>query len=228
MENIEVKVLEFLKGIGTIVLYFVISNVMAYFFSDYMYHDNALIATVSQIAFYLVLLLILGLIYHRRLIHDFKNFKKEYIKVAIKNWIIGLGIMYIANILISSFGSTVSVNEEANRTLISLYPISSVIDMVILAPLIEELTFRAGFKKAFSKWYTFAFVTALLFGLAHVQVVFVTKDWMELLYLIPYSTLGFFFAKAFYETDNIFTSYFAHFLHNLVCVVILILLFLIW
>ena len=222
----ETKVFEFLKGIGTIILYFAISILFSYLFRDLAYHDNVMIATIFQILSYVIILLILGLLYHKRLIHDFKNFKKEYIGDALKNWIIGIGAMFIANMMISNFvGSSVSVNENINRNLISLYPISSVVSMVILGPLVEELTFRAGFKKAFSKWYTFSIVTGLIFATAHVQTVFVTKDWLELLYLLPYSTLGFFFGKAFYETDNIYTSTLAHMFHNGLCVLILIILF---
>jgi len=38
---------------------------------------------------------------------------------------------------------------------------------------------------------------------------------MEILFIIPYGSLGFFFAKAYYDTNNIYTSYLAHFFHNL-------------
>ena len=218
------KTLEFLKGLGTILIYFVVTLICSYLFQDYYYHDNFVIATIFQVLVYLILFVVLALIYHKRLIHDIKTFKKEYVYVAFKNWMIGLGAMFIANILISSFGGGVATNEEANRNLLAMYPISSVISMVFLGPIIEEITFRASFKKAFSKWYTFAIVTALLFGSAHIQTFFVTYDFMELLYLIPYSALGFFFAKAFYETDNIYTSYLAHVFHNGMCVLLLLLI----
>ena len=224
MDQIEVKVLEFLKGLGTIFLYFFISILVSNLLYDYYYDDNIVIASLVQILIYVILLLVLGLLYHKRLIRDFKNFKKEYLLAALKNWMIGLGAMVIANIIVSSIAGGIAVNEEANRNLIGSYPISSAITMIFFGPLVEEITFRASFKKAFSKWYTFALVTALLFGGAHIQSAFVNQDWMELLYLIPYSTLGFFFAKAFYETDNIYTSYFAHMLHNGMCVVLLLLL----
>ncbi len=228
MENIETKVFEFLKGIGTIILYFAVSLIVSYLFRNLTYHENVVIATIFQTLSYVILLSVLILVYHKRLWHDFKNFKKEYVGVALKNWIIGLGAMMIANIIISNFvGTSVSVNEDANRVLLASYPISSVISMVILGPLIEEITFRASFKKAFSKWYTFALVTGLVFGAMHIQSFLVTKDFTELLYLLPYSTLGFFFAKAYYETDNIFTSYLSHVFHNGLCVILLIILFMI-
>ena len=218
------KTLEFFKGLGTILVYFVVTLICSYLFQDYYYHNNFVVATIFQILVYLILFLVLALIYHKRLIHDLKEFKKEYVFIAFKNWMIGLGAMFIANIVISSFGGGLATNEEANRNLLAMYPISSFISMVFLGPIIEEITFRASFKKAFSKWYTFAIVTSLLFGAAHIQTFFVTYDFMELLYLIPYSALGFFFAKAFYETDNIYTSYLAHLFHNGMCVILLLLI----
>lgn len=218
------KTLEFFKGLGTILVYFVVTLICSYLFQDYYYHNNFVVATIFQILVYLILFLVLALIYHKRLIHDLKEFKKEYVFIAFKNWMIGLGAMFIANIVISSFGGGLAANEEANRNLLAMYPISSFISMVFLGPIIEEITFRASFKKAFSKWYTFAIVTSLLFGAAHIQTFFVTYDFMELLYLIPYSALGFFFAKAFYETDNIYTSYLAHLFHNGMCVILLLLI----
>lgn len=224
MDRIEYKILEFLKGLGTILLYFLISLTVAFLFGKYMYDDNLIVATFFQIIAYLVFLVILGAIYHKKLIADFKNFKKDYIKVALKNWIIGLGVMFIANIIISSFGG-LATNEEANRKVLQAYPYSSIVTMIIIGPLVEEITFRACFKKAFDKWYTFAIVTSLLFGTAHIQNFFVTYNIYELLYLLPYSALGFFFAKAFYETDNIYTSYIAHMFHNGMCVILLLILF---
>ena len=224
IDILENKVLGVLKGIGTIILYFIVSLFCSYLFRNYTLSDNIFVASLFQVLTYVILLLIIGGIYHKRLIHDFKNFKKEYVGIALKNWIIGLGAMFIANIIISSIAGGIASNEEANRTLLGNYPVSSFISMVFLGPLVEEITFRASFKSAFSKWYTFALVTALLFGSAHISSFITTKDFLELLYLIPYSTLGFFFAKAFYETDNIYTSYLAHMFHNGMCVILLLII----
>ena len=213
IDILENKVLGVLKGIGTIILYFIVSLFCSYLFRNYILSDNIFVASLFQVLTYVILLLIIGGIYHKRLIHDFKNFKKEYVGIALKNWIIGLGAMFIANIIISNIAGGIASNEEANRTLLGNYPVSSFISMVFLGPLVEEITFRASFKSAFSKWYIFALVTALLFGSAHISSFITTKDVLELLYLIPYSTLGFFFAIAFFETDNIYTSYLAHMFH---------------
>lgn len=134
IDILENKVLGVLKGIGTIILYFIVSLFCSYLFRNYILSDNIFVASLFQVLTYVILLLIIGGIYHKRLIHDFKNFKKEYVGIALKNWIIGLGAMFIANIIISSIAGGIASNEEANRTLLGNYPVSSFISMVFLGP----------------------------------------------------------------------------------------------
>jgi len=213
------KVLEFFKGIGTILLYFIFAIIGSLIFGDLYNSSNKIIASLAELGTYIIMLLGLGFIYRKRLINDFKNFKKDNVNVALRNWLCGLGIMIISNMLISFLVHDIAANETANRELLNEFPITSMINMILIGPLIEEITFRASFKKAFSKWYTFSIVTGLIFGLAHIAKF----DLLELLFIIPYGTLGFFFAKALYETDNIYTSYLAHVLHNSLCILMIIL-----
>ena len=214
------KLINFSKGIGTIFLYFFISTIMSLLIGDYYFSDNMVVATIAQLSTYIVLLIVLFLVYHKRMINDFKNFKKDYLKIALRYWLIGLIAMIIANIIITSIVNNIAVNESLNRSLLDKYPISNIISMILLGPIIEEITFRASFKEAFSKWYTFATVTAILFGLAHIAEF----KLLEFLFIIPYGALGFFFAKAFYDTDNIYTSIFMHILHNTYSVILIFLM----
>lgn len=211
------KALEFFKGIGTIILYFILALIGGILFGDYYQSNNFVLATLSQLGLYILMLVVLTLVYRKRLINDFKSFKKEYISIALKNWILGLGTMIIANLIITSITNNIAANESANRELLMNYPISNIITMIIIGPMLEEITFRLSFKKAFSKWYIFGIVTSLIFGLAHIAKFSLT----ELLFIIPYGALGFFLAKAFYETDNIYTSYIAHLIHNALCILII-------
>jgi len=130
--------------------------------------------------------------------------------------------MMICNILIQSITGDIAANESANRELLTNFPISNIITMVFIGPLIEEITFRASFKKAFTKWYTFSLVTAIIFASFHLLA---GSSLSEILYIIPYGALGFFFAKAFYETDNIYTSFIAHMVHNGICVCLIMLVY---
>lgn len=216
------KALEFFKGIGTIILFILLSFIGNILLGDFYISDNIIISTLSQLGTYIIILLGLILIYHKRLIEDLKTFKKEYIKTALKYWLIGLGIMMICNILIQSITGDIAANESANRELLTNFPISNIITMVFIGPLIEEITFRASFKKAFTKWYTFSLVTAIIFASFHLLA---GSSLSEILYIIPYGALGFFFAKAFYETDNIYTSFIAHMVHNGICVCLIMLVY---
>lgn len=213
------KILEFFKGIGTIFLYIIVAAIYGIIFGEYYKNDNIFIATFAQLGLYMSLLAILGLVYHKRLINDFKNFKKDFIGIAFRNWLFGFIVMAISNIIISTFINDIAANESANRDLLLAYPFSNILSMIFLGPIIEEITFRASFKKAFTKWYTFALATGLIFGLAHIAEF----NLIEFLFIIPYGALGFFFAKAFYETDNIYTSFIAHAFHNALCVTMILL-----
>lgn len=213
------KIIEFFKGIGTIILYFVFVLIGGTIFGNYYESSNKIIAGLSQLGTYTIMLLGLCFIYRKKLLNDFKTFKKDNINIALKNWLCGLGIMFISNIFISFIVGDIAANESANRELLNNLPITNMITMIIIGPLIEEITFRISFKKAFTKWYTFAIVTGLLFGLAHIA----EYTLLELLFIIPYGALGFFFAKAIYETDNIYTGYIAHLFHNALCILLIML-----
>lgn len=213
------KITEFFKGLGTIGLYFIFAIIGSLIFGKFYNNTNKIIAGLSELGTYIIMLLGLCFVYRKRLIEDFKNFKKDNVDIALKNWLCGLGIMFVSNILISFIVSDIAANEAANRELLNNFPITSMITMILIGPLIEEITFRASFKKAFSKWYTFSLVTGLLFGLAHIAEF----NLLEFLFIIPYGALGFFFAKAFYETDNIYTSFIAHMFHNTLCILMIIL-----
>ena len=217
------KITEFFKGIGTIALYFLLSIVGALLFGDLYFSSNKIVASLAQLGTYTLMLTVLALVYNKKLKESFKDFKKEYIIIAIRNWIIGLGAMVICNIIINRIVGDIAANEAANREILLNYPISNIITMVLVGPLIEEITFRASFKKAFNNWFTFSLVTGLIFGLAHTFDAIIGGNILEILYILPYGALGFFLAKAFYDTDNIYTSFIAHMIHNGMCVFLIIL-----
>ena len=214
------KIINFLKGFGTIFLYILLTILGNLLLGRFYNSKNIAIATLSQIGTYLILLIGLALFYHKRLINDFKTFKKSNLDSTFRNWLIGLIIMVISNIIVGSIVKDIATNESLNRELLLKFPLSNIITMIFIGPLIEEITFRASFKDCFTKWYTFATITALLFGLAHIA----SWNLLEFLFIIPYGSLGFFFAKAFYETDNIYTSYLAHMFHNALCITIIFLI----
>jgi membrane protease YdiL (CAAX protease family) len=90
------------------------------------------------------------------------------------------------------------------------------ISLSIIAPLNEELIFRKSLSTIIKNKYVFAICSGLLFGGAHLLTNVLSGSFVisDLIYLLPYSSLGVSFAIMNYETDSTFTSIFMHCIHN--------------
>ena len=131
---------------------------------------------------------------------------------AFKYWFIGLMIMCISNIAIGYMTSlSTSSNEQAVQGLISTTPYLMLFTAGILAPIAEEITFRKGIAKIFKNKWVYATASGLIFGLLHVIG---SGNILEYLYVIPYGSLGFFFALTYYDTKSIYPSIIMHAIHN--------------
>lgn len=163
-----------------------------------------------------ILLIILGIIYFKTLKEDFKKIKGNFyqmIDTGIKYWFIGLVVMMASNIIINLFiTGAQATNEQGVQELISASSYMSLITVGILAPIIEELTFRKAFKDVFKNKWAFILCSGLIFGALHV-VLSLNSLW-DLFYIIPYSSLGIAFGYTYYKTDNIYTSIIMHIFHN--------------
>ena len=122
--------------------------------------------------------------------------------------------MMISNIIISLLTPAHAGNEESVQEFIHSTKLLSIITIGIIAPIIEELVFRKAFRDAFKNNVVFILISGLIFGGLHV-VLSMSSAW-DLLYIIPYSSLGMAFAYIYYKTDNIYTSMFMHMFHNTV------------
>jgi len=163
-----------------------------------------------------VLLIILGMIYFKTIKEDFKKIKGNFynmIDTGIKYWLIGLIVMMVSNIIIGLFIPLAEANNEQGvQELIKSSSVLSIIAVGILAPIIEELTFRKAFRDIFKNKLVFILCSGLIFGALHV-VLSLTSYW-DLFYIIPYSSLGIAFGYMYYKTDNIYTSIIMHMFHN--------------
>ena len=218
------KIQHFLKyfgrSIGVLGIYIALSILTGAMLDKYINSKNFWIANISGIISELIVLIVLFIIYHKKIIGDFKDFKKSFKKVmniGFKNWLCGLIVMFASNITINLIVGNIASNEELNRSMLLKTPIYAITAMIIIAPIIEEIVFRLAPKKAFTKKMPYIIYSGLLFGGLHLLT---SSSLIELLYIIPYSALGMAFAKSFYESDNIFASITTHMLHNTLAVAI--------
>lgn len=223
------RVLEICKGLITFLIFYFSSYLqvipIALFninVNNYTASDLAIVNTFTD----LILVLILVVLYFKELKKEFKTFKNSWklsMDTAFKYWFIGLMIMCISNIaigLITSLGT--SSNEQAVQTLVSSNPYLMLFTAGILAPIAEEITFRKGVSKIFKNKWVYATASGLIFGLLHVIG---SGNILEYLYVIPYGSLGFFFALTYYDTKSIYPSIIMHAIHNSALIVLSIITF---
>ena len=210
---------KFPKSFFVIVLFFLL--VLFQLIPVYLFHiDLNNISTTN--AMYLTLfgdgcgLIILILLYWKELKADFKKLVKDFNPImdkAIRYWFVGLMIMIVSNLLINWFiPQAVATNENSVQAMIDQTPLLTFICAAILAPVIEELTFRKAFRDVFKTKWLFILTSGLVFGGLHV-VPTLTSFW-DLFLIIPYSALGCSFAYMLEDTNNVYTSIIMHFIHN--------------
>lgn len=170
----------------------------------------------------IILLITLILIYRKELYKEWKKFKDKIysnIDFGFKYWFIGLIVMFISNIFINIIlKNGQAANEQAVQEMISYAPILMVPNAGIIAPIIEEITFRKAFKNMIKNKWAFILTSGIIFGALHV--VTNVSSIIDLLYIIPYSSLGIAFAYMYYKTDTIYTSIAMHMIHNTVLTII--------
>jgi len=156
-------------------------------------------------------------------INDFKENGKSHLRMGLKYWLIGLGVMIISNILISTL-SPISLpeNEQAVREALKLSPLFIAFSSVINAPIIEEILFRKTLFDVFKNKKIFIIFSGLLFGSFHI--IGVATSLASWLYVIPYAALGMAFAYSYVKTKNLLTPICLHAFHNFITIIQILLL----
>lgn len=189
----------------------------------YLFHitEDVLTATInSYLSLFSDACLFVSLIflYWDDLKRDLKPFIthfNELIDTSMKYWSIGLIVMVVSNILIGILSpKAIAGNEQIVQTLLDEAPLLTFFTAGILAPFIEEIVFRKSFYDIFKKKWLFILSSGLIFGGLHV--VFTIQSAWDLLYILPYSSLGIAFAYTLDKTNNVYASISMHLIHNVI------------
>lgn len=225
MKKLNINIKELIKGIAIVFLF--LSNILAIPFLS-LIEKNIISRGTALILLYVIYIVLLVIYYRKDLkneLIDFKKNHKAYLKKGFNYWLRGLFIMLVSSFIIGMIGIKSNANQDANVNLLKSMPIIEAVSAIILAPIIEELVFRKGFKKALNNKHLFAIATGLLFALVHVTTSIETiSDLVMLIYLIPFGAVGIAFGYLYYETDNIYSTIFFHSLHNAINILELILI----
>jgi len=175
---------------------------------------------------YLSFMLLLFLIFRKSLIKEFKDYIKnfkQYFMFGLKYWAIGLSLMFLSNIVIYHFYPVGASNESLVQEALKTFPLYMCFSTIIYAPFTEEIIFRKSLKNVFTNNFMYIIFSGFLFGFAHTLTNI--GNTMELLYIIPYGSVGAMFAYMYAKTNNIFVPMTFHFMHNSISVIFSLLLY---
>lgn len=155
----------------------------------------------------------------KELKRDFVAFKNNF-KIYISNMLPRFGIIFIvyaiSSLALVSFVGNISTNQE----IISQWPIYiSAFLAIIIAPLTEELMFRGFMKKFIKNDILFIILSSLIFGGLHIMQ---SENLSQILFIIPYSILGFAFSLNYAKTKNIASNIFLHSAWNSIAIIAMI------
>lgn len=217
-------------GILVILSYFLLPTLIKYAIA-YLANGSLSeeISVILSIIIEVLTLAVILLLFNKRIKENYIDLKKnhkKYFSNYFKFYLIGLAIMYISNaILIFVFNGGLAGNEESIRSILLVHPIYVYISAVLIAPSVEELVFRGAIKNIIPNSILYILCSGLIFGGMHL-VGNITSI-IDLLYIIPYSSLGIAFAYIYSKTDNIFVTMMLHTMHNgiLISIQIAVMLF---
>ena len=156
----------------------------------------------------------------------FKEIKEQFISLikmktkkkiiifdtAFRYWLIGLIIMLISNFIIGQLGIGSPNNDTAVRNMLEASPIIAGLSVILIAPFNEEVVFRMAFRDIIPNSLLYVLTSGIIFGGLHV--IGSINTGYELLFLIPYCSLGIAFSKMYQDSNNVFVSYSIHLIHN--------------
>lgn len=214
------------KGIGFTIILFLSYLLIPTFIATLTYQtfkiSESLASFIGNLVYIISVIYYFRKLFKKDLLDYKKNFGK-YLGNSFKYWGIGLAVMMVTNLIINVFvfKGQIANNEEINRAFLESYKVIGFIQIVFMAPIIEELIFRYGISKITRHKYIYPLLSALAFGLPHALTNITTP--LALLYVIPYGALGYAFAALYNKTDNIITNISMHATHNLLVYLVIIL-----
>ncbi len=212
----------FICLVGIIVL----PTIFSLMYSDFI-KSETICSFLSEVTFVLILVLM----YYEDLIKEAKTFKRDFkksMKSSIKYYVMGIMSMIFFNLLITMIlKNDISTNESQVREMLFNNTIYALINISIYAPISEEIIFRKSIQPLINNKWLYAFVCGVLFGGAHILTnvlggTFVISD---LIYILPYGSLGVAFALMDYENRSVFNSMTIHCLHNTMTALLLLSMF---
>ena len=210
------------KSFYGLIIYFAVAFIFNFILKNYQ-GLNTFNYNIILMLYEITMLLLLILVFRKRLKKDFIDFDKNYknyLSIGFKAWLLGLMVMILSNIIINNFILfNTSYNQNANLSVLNRFPLYSVISMIMTGPFIEEMVFRLSFKNALKSKKLYYLLSVLIFTSLHVLNGI--SNPLELVFFVPYGAMAIAFSYMLDKTDNIFTTVIIHIMHNAFSIVLI-------
>ncbi len=173
------------------------------------YKNNTIIYTIIYTTSLIITIIILSLI---NKIKINKINKQDLIK-TLKIFTTFTLLILLSTYIINKY-YPLPLNQKNIEENIKEYFILSILNISLLSPIIEEITFRYSYNTIKNK-YLYIILTTIIFSICHIT------NTNELIYLIPYSLMGIMFSYSYIKTNNILSSIICHILYNTINLIIL-------
>lgn len=168
--------------------------------------------------------------YYRKLLYEFIKFKEripQNIKTVLKYYALGIFLNVGINVALNYFlDLELSQNQEVVESILYDIPIQMAVATIIFAPLLEEIIFRGGLYLGIKDKVGILgarLISSISFGAIHVLPQLANSSTKyEILFIIPYSVLGYVMVKAVEETDSLWGGIGVHFVNNLIATIVLL------
>ena len=164
--------------------------------------------------------LILVFLYRRDLKKELNIYIKGFgkiFKLSLKYYFVGILLTITFSVLLAGVLKGSSQNETLVRELLYSHTLYMFINIVFIAPVIEELVYRKSVSTWIKNKWVFAIVSGILFGSAHIATNVFSGTFIltDLLYILPYGSYGFAFALMDHDSKTTFSSIVINIIHNL-------------
>ena len=170
-DKLENKIIKSLVSLGLILLLLTWGAIPIIILSIFGVDYTTLKETNQNILMFIndiLLIIFLFYLYKETIKQDFENFfnnnLKENFKIALHYWVIGMTIMIFSNYIISIVNNgKIAVNEESVQALIKTAPLYMAFELIIFAPITEELIFRKSIRDIIKNPYIYEMVKTFAF-----------------------------------------------------------------
>lgn len=183
--------------------------------------ETKIASIIAMALLYIIQITLLVIPMKKELKRDFIAFKNNF-NLYLSKMLPRFGIIIIFYIFFTIPISSIVGDISTNQAVLYSLPIYLTAFLAIfVGPLTEELMFRGFIRKFIKNNVLFVIVSSLIFGALHITTA---DSLQQMLYIIPYSILGFAFSLNYVKTKNIVSNIFVHSVWNSFAVIVMILI----